>query len=59
MCTSCQNNQIDTIEHHLAGAVVVAADVLAVQQWLKERCQVLVCQLVKKAAVCQSVGSLS
>ena len=37
-----------------------AADVLAVRQWwLEERQLVLMCQLVKMVAVCQSVGSSS
>ena len=39
---------------------LVADDLLAVGQWwLEERWLVLACRLVKAAAVCQSVGSLS
>ena len=39
---------------------LVVADVLAVQRWwLKKRRLMVVCQVVKMAAVCQSVGSSS
>ena len=41
-----------------AEAGLVAADVLAAQWWL-ERWLVVVCQLVKTAAVFRTVGSLS
>ena len=41
-------------------AGLVMTDVLAVRWWrMEERQLVLACQLVKTAAVCQSVGSLS
>ena len=41
-----------------AAAGLVAADVLAVRQWwLEERRLVVVCLLVRMAAVCRSVGS--
>ena len=44
----------------IAEAGLVAADVLAVRWWwLEERWLVLACQLMKTAAVCQSVGSSS
>ena len=38
---------------------LVAADVLAVRWWLEERWFRVVCQLVKMAVVCQSVGNSS
>ena len=47
-----------TVEEAEAEAMLVAADALAVRRWwLEERRLVVVCQLVKTAAVCLSAGS--